>query len=169
MICEKCRCEVPDGSVVCKNCGYILDKEKMAAIRAARNLQAGGGAAAIGRPAPQQHATSSQSSAGTYSAAVSSPHTGKSWLVSVLLAMFLGFLGLHRFYTGYIALGVVQLLTLGGCGIWALIDFIALCFDKYKDVDGNGFDDYHQTVGIILFIVAFTPFIFGLLRGLLGF
>ena len=51
---------------------------------------------------------------------------GKSQLTAVLLCFFLGGLGVHRFYLGYTWQGVVQLLTLGGLGIWSLIDFIRL-------------------------------------------
>jgi len=51
---------------------------------------------------------------------------GKSQLVAALLCFFLGGLGIHRFYLGYTWQGVVQLLTGGGCGIWALIDFIRI-------------------------------------------
>lgn len=60
----------------------------------------------------------------------------KEWLVALLLSFFLGYLGIHRFYTGHIGIGVVQLLTLGGCGIWALIDFILIITDAFRDVDG---------------------------------
>ena len=35
----------------------------------------------------------------------------KSWLVTALLSFFVGFLGIHRFYTGYVWIGIVQLLT----------------------------------------------------------
>lgn len=58
-------------------------------------------------------------------------------LITILLCWFLGVLGVHRFYTGHTAIGVVQLLTLGGCGIWALIDFIMLLLGRFKDGDGN--------------------------------
>lgn len=51
---------------------------------------------------------------------------GKSQLTAVLLAFFVGGLGIHRFYLGYTWQGVVQLLTLGGLGIWSLIDFIRI-------------------------------------------
>ena len=61
----------------------------------------------------------------------------KDWLVTLLLAIFLGTLGIHRFYTKHIAIGIVQVLTLGGCGIWALIDIILIATNKFKDADGN--------------------------------
>ena len=61
----------------------------------------------------------------------------KEWLVTLLLSFFVGYLGIHRFYTGHIAIGIVQLLTLGGCGIWALIDFIIILVGNYKDSDGR--------------------------------
>jgi TM2 domain-containing membrane protein YozV len=59
------------------------------------------------------------------------------WLISILLCFFLGALGAHRFYTGHIGIGVIQLLTLGGCGIWVLIDFIILLTGNFKDAEGN--------------------------------
>ncbi len=60
----------------------------------------------------------------------------KSWLVALLLCFFLGSLGAHRFYVGKMGTGVVQLITLGGCGIWALIDFIMIILGKFKDAQG---------------------------------
>lgn len=51
---------------------------------------------------------------------------GKSQLTAVLLCFFLGSLGVHRFYLGYTWQGIVQLLTLGGLGIWTIIDFIRI-------------------------------------------
>jgi len=46
-------------------------------------------------------------------------------------------LGVHRFYTGHTAIGIIQLFTFGGCGIWALIDFIMILMGNFKDADGN--------------------------------
>lgn len=57
---------------------------------------------------------------------------GKSQLVAGLLCFFLGGLGIHRFYLGYTWQGVVQLLTLGGLGIWVLIDFIRILVGDLK-------------------------------------
>jgi TM2 domain-containing membrane protein YozV len=62
---------------------------------------------------------------------------GKDWLTALLLCFFLGIFGIHRFYTGHTTIGVVQLLTLGGCGIWALVDFILIIVGSFKDVQGN--------------------------------
>jgi TM2 domain len=61
----------------------------------------------------------------------------KEWLPAVLLCFFLGVFGVHRFYTGHTVIGVAQLLTLGGCGIWALIDFILILVGSYKDAQGR--------------------------------
>jgi TM2 domain-containing membrane protein YozV len=62
---------------------------------------------------------------------------GSKWLTLALLSFFLGCLGIDRFYTGYIGLGILKLITAGGCGIWALIDFILIICGKYKDANGN--------------------------------
>jgi len=60
-----------------------------------------------------------------------------NWLTCLLLCWFLGIFGVHRFYTGHIGIGVIQLLTLGGCGIWSLIDFIIIAMGNFKDAQGN--------------------------------
>ena len=62
---------------------------------------------------------------------------GKDWLTTLLLCIFLGGLGIHRFYTGHTVIGIIQLLTLGGCGIWTLIDLIMIATSSYKDENGN--------------------------------
>lgn len=61
----------------------------------------------------------------------------KSKMTTLVLCFFLGYLGVHRFYTGHIKSGVVQLLTGGGLGVWAIWDFIQILRGKYVDGDGR--------------------------------
>ena len=63
--------------------------------------------------------------------------SSKRILPTFLLCMFFGCLGLHRFYVGKIGTGVLQLLTAGGLGIWALIDFIMIIIGSFTDKEGN--------------------------------
>jgi hypothetical protein len=65
------------------------------------------------------------------------PGGEKNQTVAWLLALFLGGLGIHRFYLGYTWQGVVQLLTAGGCGVWALIDFIRILTGSLQPKDGS--------------------------------
>lgn len=60
----------------------------------------------------------------------------KAYMTALLLSFFLGGLGIDRFYLGYTGLGVAKLFTLGGCGIWSLIDFINIAVRKMPDADG---------------------------------
>ena len=64
----------------------------------------------------------------------------KSKFVTILLCMLpsmFGVFGVHRFYTGHIGIGIAQFLTLGGCGIWQLVDLIFIFTGKYKDSNGQ--------------------------------
>ena len=53
-----------------------------------------------------------------------------------LLAVFLGVFGVHRFYVGKIGTGLLQLLTVGGLGIWMLVDVILIVTGNFRDEEG---------------------------------
>ena len=56
---------------------------------------------------------------------------------AVLLCVFFGVFGAHRFYTGKTGTALLQLFTLGGIGIWATIDLVLLIVGAFKDKDGR--------------------------------
>ena len=60
----------------------------------------------------------------------------KGFVPTLLLCIFLGWLGVHRFYVGKIGTGILSLLTFGGLGIWSLIDFVRIAVGSFKDSQG---------------------------------
>ena len=63
--------------------------------------------------------------------------SSKDWITTLLLCFFLGGLGIHRFYVGKTGTGILQLITLGACGIWTLIDFIMIAVGNFTDAEGK--------------------------------
>lgn len=118
MYCRNCGKEVPAQAVVCVACGVPVNTGK----KFCQNCGAESGPAA---------------EVCTKCGVRLMAGEGKDWLTTLLLAIFLGGLGVHRFYTGHTGIGIAQLLTLGGCGIWALIDIIKIATSSYRDSNGN--------------------------------
>jgi len=67
----------------------------------------------------------------------SNEDSDKLILPAAILCFFLGFLGVHRFYVGKIGTGILQLVTFGGLGIWAFVDFIIIVIGSFRDSDGK--------------------------------
>jgi len=91
------------------------------------------------------------------------PHYPKSFPRAILLCALLGIFGIHRFYTGYKRIGFIQMFTLGGFGIWWLIDLFSLSFNSYKDKYGIELDDYNATLASLIltgFIIVFLTISF---------
>lgn len=55
------------------------------------------------------------------------------WLITLLLCIFLGTIGVHRFFNGKIGTGILQIITFGGFGIWVLVDIILIVCQKFTD------------------------------------
>jgi TM2 domain-containing membrane protein YozV len=54
-----------------------------------------------------------------------------------LLGFLLGPFGVHRFYVGKIGTGLLQLVTLGGLGLWVLVDLVLIVTGNFSDKEGN--------------------------------
>ena len=62
--------------------------------------------------------------------------SSKGWTTALILSVIVGQLGVDRFYLGYTGLGILKLITFGGCGIWWLVDLILIATRKMTDSDG---------------------------------
>lgn len=110
MFCANCGAEIDDKAVICVKCGVSTTNLKQDAAPTSSNTSTPFGQA---------------------------PEGSFDWLTTLLLCLFLGNFGVHSFYTKKTGAGVGQLLTLGGCGIWTLIDFIMILMGSFRDGNGN--------------------------------
>ena len=55
----------------------------------------------------------------------------------IILSFFFGGFGVDRFYLGQAGLGIFKFMTLGGLGIWSIIDFVLALLGKMKDREGK--------------------------------
>lgn len=75
-----------------------------------------------------------------------------SWIITLLLCSFLGLFGIHRFYTGYKKIGIIQILltisTIGTffCFLWIIVDFILIISEKYKNKNGDTLHSENLTI-----------------------
>lgn len=101
----------------CQNCGYEVKDDDAFCPNCGQSLN--------GQSAPRSAKTRDANS------------SDKSALVALLLAIFVGALGVHRFYVGKIGTGVLWLLTGGIFGIGALVDIILIAVGSFTDSDGK--------------------------------
>jgi TM2 domain-containing membrane protein YozV len=66
-----------------------------------------------------------------------SQKSDKGFVPTILLCVLLGGFGVHRFYVGKVGTGLLMLFTLGGLGIWSLIDLIMIAVGSFTDAEGR--------------------------------
>lgn len=93
----------------------------------------------------------------------------KSATITLLLCIFFGMFGIHRFYTGKIGTGILMLITLGGFGFWVLYDIVTISCCEYKDSEGRAVEfvkGRHQPLkvffALLCMILAYIIIIFSL-------
>ncbi|WP_240721406.1 TM2 domain-containing protein [Pseudarthrobacter sp. NamE5] len=94
--------------------------------------------------------------------------SNKSFLVTWLLSLLLGVLGVDRFYLGKVGTGILKLVTLGGFGIWALIDLILILTNKMRDKQGlplEGYDKHKKVALIVTAALILLSIIINVARG----
>lgn len=127
-------CDAPAGANYCYKCGSGTTNMDTVCSVCATPLTMARNVGTI--PAP----VSSYPNVSSYNATTpDDAGEQRDFLMTLLLCApaFLGFFGFHRFYTGHILSGIVQLLTGGLCGIWWVIDVIMILTDSYTDKNGR--------------------------------
>ena len=76
--------------------------------------------------------------------AAASVPPARSFIATWMFSLLLGFLGVDRFYLGKVGTGILKLITVGGFGIWWLIDLILTLAGLQRDKEGRLLPDFEQ-------------------------
>ena len=120
MYCRSCSAEIADEAVMCVKCGVPTNKGNKFCQHCGKNAT------------PEQAICLN---CGVKLKVVSG--NDDRWLITLLLAIFVGWFGIHRFYTGHTKIGIIQLFTFGGFYVWTILDIIKIITGKFEDSEGN--------------------------------
>lgn len=137
MFCPTCGSNIPDQAVRCKHCGTDTRAWRPRA-EGATLVYCRECGSQIAREAEVCVHCGARARSGGLLEALEPRGEGRSWTAAVILCALLfcsGVGGLHRFYTGRVGSGVVQLLTCGGFMIWQIVDLIRLLSGSFRDAD----------------------------------
>ncbi len=116
MYCANCGKEIDDKAAICVGCGVPTSNQTQQA-----SYQ------------PQSIPTINIVNTNTNTNVAGAIHPTKSKMVTLLLCIFLGVFGIHRFYVGKIGTGILYLCTLGFGGFGCLIDAIVILLGGFRD------------------------------------
>ena len=125
-----------DNQKFCKHCGQLIDKDCIICPKCGKQVEE-----LKGNEPNIVINNTSNSSSNAVAYAVNNGNNGispKSRLITLLLCLFLGMFGAHRFYTGKIISGIIMipLMFIYIGEIWLLIDFICIIIGAFKDKNG---------------------------------
>ena len=123
VFCRNCGEEISENAVVCPKCGAATEKLNESTKTEMPNITINN--------------TNTNTNANVNVNGTARNYPVKSKMVTLILAIFLGYLGIHRFYVGKIGTGVIWLCTFGLCGIGWLADIVLIVIGSFRDKYGH--------------------------------
>ncbi|GAA1814916.1 NINE protein [Agromyces neolithicus] len=96
---------------------------------------------------------------------------GRTFLATWLFALLLGYWGVDRFYLGKVGTGILKLITLGGLGVWVLVDLLLVLTGAQRDKQGRpleGHAEHARIAWIVTGGIVALGLVTGLISGLIG-